>query len=116
MTALLALLHRAFAAREPLDRGADLELAFAITQLLIDSGRADAAGCVVVATWRTSTQMSFEVICAERIRTPLSGLLARFLARPFNSAAHGWLLSQSEALALVNLTPETTRCARLSRG
>jgi hypothetical protein len=105
MTTLLALLHRVFAANEPLDRGADLELAFAITQLLIDSGRADAAGCVVVATWRTCSQVSFEVICAEPIRLPLSSLLARFLARPFNSAAHGWLLSQSEASALVNLSP-----------
>jgi hypothetical protein len=68
MMALLALLQRAFAASEPLDRGADLKLALAITQLLIDSGRADAAGCVVVATWRTRTQVRYEVICAERIR------------------------------------------------
>jgi hypothetical protein len=81
----------------------DFQLAFALTQLLIDSGRADAAGCIVVATWQTRTQVAFEVICAERMRTPLCGLLVRVLSRPFHTAGT-WLLSQHEAIALIDLS------------
>jgi len=81
----------------------DFQLAFALTQLLIDSGRVDAAGCIVVATWQTRTQMVFEVICAERMRTPLCGLLAGVLSRPFHTAGT-WLLSQHEAVAVIDLS------------
>jgi len=82
----------------------DLQLAFALTQLLIDSGRADAAGAIVVATWQNSMHISFEIICAERMRMPMCGLLGRALSRPFHATAGGWLLSQHEASALINLT------------
>jgi hypothetical protein len=82
----------------------DLQLAFALTQLLIDSGRADAAGAIVVATWQHRSHISFEIICAERVRTPLCRLLAHALSRPFHAAAGSWLLSPHEASALIDLT------------
>ena len=103
---LLPSLQRAIRQSEPAGEIApsrDFQLAFALTQLLIDSGRADAAGCIVVATWQTRTQVVFEVICAERMRTPLCGLLARVLSRPFHTAGT-WLLSQHEAVALIDLS------------
>lgn len=106
LVALFGMLERALYAGEARPARAqsrDFELVFALTQLLIDSGRADAAGCIVVATWREHTQIVFEVICAERMRKPLSTLLARTLSRPFHQAG-AWLLSQSEALALIALT------------
>ena len=71
MRFLLGLPQGGRAAKEPFEPAADLALALAITQLLIDGGRADAAGTIVVATWRTHTQLAFEVICAERIRISL---------------------------------------------
>ena len=59
--------------------------------------------CIVVATWQTRAQVVFEVICAERMRTPLCGLLAGVLSRPFHTAGT-WLLSQHEAVALIDLS------------
>ena len=104
-----ALLHRLQCAigsshgPAPHTRAPDLQLAFAVTQLLIDSGCMDAAGAIVVATWQTDSHVVFEIICAERMRTPLCGLLARALSRPFNGSPGGWLLSQHEAAALIDL-------------
>lgn len=106
LVALFAMLHnpsRAGAAKPDRARSRDLELAFALTQLLIDSGRADAAGCIVVATWQHDSQIVFEIICAERMRKPLSTLLARRLSRPFHHAG-AWLLRESEAVSLIALT------------
>jgi hypothetical protein len=106
LNAFIEKLLRANRAHRPVEArlyARDLQLAFALTQLLIDSGRADAAGAIVVATWQTRTHLVFEIICAERIRTPLCALLAQTLSRPFQGTADGWLLSQNEACALIEL-------------
>lgn len=107
LPALFQALQRALSG-VALDAAPDFQLAFALTQLLIDSGRLDAAGCVVIASWRTPTHAFFEVVCAERMRTSLCGLLARVLSRPFQASDQTWLLSQHEASALIDL------CARSS--
>lgn len=86
------------------DAAPDFQLAFALTQLLIDSGRVDAAGCVVIASWRTSTHALFEVVCAERIRTSMCGLLGRVLSRTFQATDQTWLLTQREASTLIDLS------------
>jgi hypothetical protein len=86
------------------DAAPDFQLAFALTQLLIDSGRVDAAGCVVIASWRTPTHALFEVVCAERIRTSMCGLLGHVLSRPFQATDQTWLLSQREASTLIDLS------------
>ena len=88
----------------PRDAASDLKLAFALTQLLIDSGRVDAAGSVIIASWRTPSAVFFEVLCAERVRPSLAVLLARMLSRPFRAADQTWLLSELEASELIGLT------------
>jgi hypothetical protein len=100
-------LQRALRVQTPAGTGLparDLQLAAALTHLLIDAGRADAAGAIVVATWHNHMQIDFEIICAERMRMPLSDLLAQALSRSFHAAAGGWLLNQHEACALIDLT------------
>ncbi len=107
LNAFFQKLQRALRAQEPAVTNLparDLQLAFALTQLLIDSGRADAAGTIVVATWQNPMQISFEIICAERMCKPLCALLAQALSRPFHATAGRWLLSQREAYALIDLT------------
>ena|SRR5690242_7516239 len=92
-------LERRFA-RSPPAAAPDAELAFALTQLLLDGGHADAVGCIVVATWRCEGQVAFEVICPEPARIPVAQVLARTLARPFHHVG-AWLLSHAEALQIV---------------
>jgi hypothetical protein len=79
---------------------ADASVAFALTQLLIDSGHADAVGCIVVATWRRDAQTVFEVICPQHTRAPVAQVLAGVLARPFHDPS-ACLLTQREALQLI---------------
>jgi len=100
---LFQALQRALGGAVP-DAAPDVQLAFALTQLLIDSGRVDAAGCVVIASWRMPTHAWFEVVCAERMRTPMCGLLARVLSRPFQATEQTWLLSQHEASTVIDLS------------
>jgi hypothetical protein len=73
----------------------DQRVAMTLTQLLLDSGSHDAAGTIVVATWRRGEFLAFEVICAERVRSPLGVLLSRVLARDFLPGP--WVLSPAEA-------------------
>lgn len=95
---------RRFARRLCFDRSARLDapglspdqcVAMTLTQLLLDSGSRDVAGTIVVATWRKGDQMAFEVICAERVRSPLGILLSRVLSRDFLPGP--WVLSPAEA-------------------
>ena len=88
----------------PCDAAPDFRLAYALTQLLIDSGRVDAAGSVIIASWRTGSDVFFEILCSEAVRTSLSVLLAPMLSRPFRMADRSWLLSELEANALVGLS------------
>lgn len=107
LTALAHALQSAVAQVDssvPCDAAPDLRLTIALTQLLIDSGRVDAAGSVIIASWRTGSDVFFEILCPEPVRTSLSALLARTLSRPFGMADRSLLLSELEANALIGLS------------